>query len=209
MVTSRIRAARASAARTGADLVVFSELVLCGYPPEDLVLHSRFQASVAAAIDELAKETADGGPGLIVGAPYRANNGVHNSAYVLDGGRIVGVRHKHNLPNYGVFDEKRVFAAEPLPAPVLFRDVRLGVMVCEDMWAPDVWAHLSQSGAEILVVINSSLYETRKQDELINLAMACVVETSLPVIYVPRCSRRVLHCGISVRLKAAVGQTRR
>ncbi|MFO0998147.1 MAG: NAD+ synthase [Alphaproteobacteria bacterium] len=179
-----IRVARAAAARSGADLVVFTELSLCGYPPEDLVLRPRFQASVAAAIEALAKETADGGPGLVVGALNRTEKGLHNSAYVLDGGRILAVRDKHDLPNYGVFDEKRVFAPGPLPGPVSFRGVRLGVMVCEDMWTPDVSECLGESGAEILVVINGSPYETKKQDERINLAVARVVETSLPLIYV-------------------------
>ncbi len=181
---ARIRAARADAARDGADLVVFSELALCGYPPEDLVLRPRFQESVAAAVEALARETADGGPGLLVGALHRTESGLHNAACLLDGGAVVAVRHKHNLPNYGVFDEKRVFAAGPLPGPMNFRGVRLGVMVCEDMWAPDVSECLCESGAEILVVINGSPYETRKQDERINLAVARIVETALPLIYV-------------------------
>ena len=105
-----VRGARAEAAARGADLVAFGELVLCGYPPEDLVLKSAFQVAVAYAVQALAAETADGGPGLLVTAPWRHEDKLHNAVLLLDGGEIAAVRYKHDLPNYGVFDEKRVFA---------------------------------------------------------------------------------------------------
>ncbi|MGE0095387.1 MAG: NAD+ synthase [Alphaproteobacteria bacterium] len=181
---ARIRKHRAEAAKAGSDLVVFTELTVCGYPPEDLVLRPSFQAATAAAVDALAADTADGGPAMIVGALRVESGALHNAIFLLDGGKISAVRLKHDLPNYGVFDEKRVFKAGPLPGPMSFRDVRLGVMVCEDMWTPDVTECLEESGAELLVVVNGSPYETAKHDERVNLAVARITESKLPLIYV-------------------------
>ncbi len=181
---ARIRAARAEAAALGADLVVFSELVVAGYPPEDLVLKPAFQDACRKAVEALAGDTADGGPGMIIGAPWVENAKLHNSALLLDAGKIAAIRHKHELPNYGVFDEKRVFASGPLPGPVVFRGVRLGLMICEDMWFPDSAECLVESGAELLVVPNGSPFETDKLDERIALAGRRVAETGLPLIYV-------------------------
>ena len=168
----------------GADLVVMSELFLCGYPPEDLVLKPSFQEAIDSAVRALAKETADGTTALLLGAPWRVGGKLHNSALFIEGGSVVAKRFKHDLPNYGVFDEKRVFAAGPLPGPVNFRGVRLGVMVCEDMWQSDVAECLSETGAEILIVINGSPFEIDKIDSRLNLALARVAETDLPLLYV-------------------------
>ena len=180
----RIRAARAEAGRQGADLVVFPELTVSGYPPEDLVLKPSFQDRAAAAVDALAADTKDGGPAVIVGAPWRENGKLYNAAFLLDAGLVAAKRFKHDLPNYGVFDEKRVFAAAAPPGPVNFRGVRLGLMICEDMWAPDVTETLQESGAEILIVPNGSPYESDKLDERLNLAVQRVVESDLPLVYV-------------------------
>jgi NAD+ synthase len=180
----RIRAARAAAARQGADLVVFPELVISGYPPEDLVLKPLFQDRAADAIKSLAAETKDGGPAMIVGVPWRENGQVYNAALLVDAGEVIAKRFKHDLPNYGVFDEKRVFAAGPPPGPINFRGVRVGLMICEDMWKPDVTETLQESGAEILVVPNGSPYESDKLDQRLNLAVERVVESDLPLVYV-------------------------
>ena len=180
----RIRAAAAEAAKGKADLVVYGELVVSGYPPEDLVLKPAFQDAVAQAVKDLAADTVDGGPGLLISAPWRVDGVLYNAALMLDGGEVTAVRLKHELPNYGVFDEKRVFASGPLPGPVSFRGVRLGVMVCEDMWFPDVAECLDESGAEILVVLNGSPFETDKLDERLNFAVARTSEAGLPLIYV-------------------------
>jgi len=180
-----VREARKTAAAQGADLVVASELVISGYPPEDLVIRRSFQEACAAAVEKLAAETDDGGPGVLIGSLWVDDEGkVYNAALLLDGGKIAAVRLKHDLPNYGVFDEKRVFAAGPLPGPVNFRDVRLGVMVCEDMWQPDVAECLQESGAEILVVLNGSPYALDKWDQRLHLAVERVTETRLPMVYV-------------------------
>ena len=180
----RIRGARAEAAAGGADLVVTGELAVSGYPPEDLVLKPAFLDRIEAQVAVLAKETGDGGPAILLGAPWRENGTLYNAALLLDGGAIATIRSKHHLPTYGVFDEERVFEAGPAPGPIPFRGVRLGVMLCEDMWEPDVAECLQESGAELLIVINGSPFETAKPDLRMHLAVARVSETGLPLAYV-------------------------
>jgi NAD+ synthase len=180
-----LRQARAGAAAEGADLVLTSELMLVGYPPEDLVLRSAFQDAVAQTVKTLAAETADGGPAVLLGAPWKDPESglLHNSVLLLWGGEIAAVRHKVELPNYGVFDEMRVFAPGPLPEPIDFKGVRLGLPICEDMWTPAVTAHLAAAGAEILLTPNGSPFETGKTDVRCDLARARVSETGLGLIY--------------------------
>ena len=177
-----IRAASADA--HGADLLVAGELALSGYPPEDLVLKRAFQDRVERVVGALAHETPAGGPALLVGAPWRVDGGRYNSVLLLADGRLAEVRCKHELPNYGVFDEKRVFKGGPLPKPIRFRGAELGVMVCEDMWTPPVTRHLAQQGAEILVVMNGSPFETDKIDTRFELASGRVADTGRPLLYV-------------------------
>ncbi len=177
----RVRRARG---RCDAQLMVFSELVLSGYPPEDLVRRGAFLDRIEAAVAALAADTADGGPALLIGAPWRDGGAVCNAALLLDGGALKTARFKHKLPDYGVFDESRVFEAAPPAGPVSFRGHRLGLMLCEDMWSPDVAETLSESGAELLVVLNGSPYERGKEDERMAFAVARVTETGLPLIYV-------------------------
>ena len=180
----RLLMARHEAARSGADLVVYSELVLIGYPPEDLVLKPALMEQVEAALETLAEHTGDGGPAMLIGAPLAEDGALYNAAFLLDHGRLAAVRKKHELPNYGVFDEKRLFAAGPLNGPMDFRGTRLGVMVCEDMWTADVTECLEESGAEILIVLNGSPFETDKPDHRLNLAVARIAESGLPLVYV-------------------------
>ncbi|MBU8539547.1 NAD+ synthase [Falsiroseomonas tokyonensis] len=179
----RIRRARAEAAEAGADLLVTPEFSIAGYPPEDLVLKPAFVEACLQRIEALAAETADGGPGIVVGGPWRDGDRLHNALFVLEGGRILARRAKHELPNYGVFDDKRVFISGPAPGPVAFRGVRLGLMICEDWWFPSVSETLLESGAEILISINGSPFEADKQDTRVQLAVARVVETGLPFVF--------------------------
>jgi len=185
----RARAARAVAARDHADLIAFSELFIAGYPPEDLVLKPAFQAACRTAVETLARETAAGGPAVLMGTPWVEDAKLYNAYALVAGGRIEAIRFKVNLPNYGVFDEKRVFAAGPVPGPVSFRGVRLGLPVCEDTWTDwgdyeNVVECLAETGAELLMVPNGSPYWRDKADVRINVSVARVTESGLPLIYI-------------------------
>jgi NAD+ synthase len=179
----RLRAARAQAAAFGADIVMCSELFLSGYPPEDLVLKPAFQEACRTACETLARETADGGPAVLVGLPWAENGALYNAYALLDRGRIEAVRFKVDLPNYGVFDEKRVFTPGPAPGPISFRGVRIGVPICEDIWGPDPVECITETGGEILLAPNASPYERGKVALRQNIAVARVVESGLPMVY--------------------------
>lgn len=180
----KVRAARREAAAAGADLVMFPELFLSAYPPEDLVLKPAFQDACRKACEELARETADGGPAVLVGLPWLEDGKLYNAYALLDAGLIQSVRFKVDLPNYGVFDEKRVFEPGPLPGPVVFRNqIRLGIPICEDIWGADVVECIAETGGEILLVPNGSPFRRGVAEERMNVAVARVVEAGLPLIY--------------------------
>src|ERR1700733_5917568 len=185
----KARKTRAEAASGGADIVAFSELFIAGYPPEDLVLKPAFQAACRTAVEELATEPADGGPAGLIGPPWVEEGRLYNAYALLDGGRIETIRYKVNLPNYGVFDEKRVFAPGPVPGPVNFRGVRLGLPICEDTWTDwgdyeNVVECLTETGAELIVVPNGSPYWRDKAEVRLNVAVARVTEAGLPLVYI-------------------------
>ncbi len=180
---ARVRAARAEAAAFGADLVMFSELFISGYPPEDLVLKPAFVEACHVGCEEIAAGTGDGGPAILVGLPWGENGHCYNAYAFLDKGRIEAVRFKADLPNYGVFDEKRVFTPGPMPGPVSFKGVRIGVPICEDIWGPDPVECIAETGGEILLVPNGSPYWRGKTDERFSVAVARVAESKLPLVY--------------------------
>lgn len=174
-------------ARTEAELIVFPELQLVGYPAEDLVLKPALARRADEQLARLASATADGGPAMLVGTVTRIEGKLYNAVALLDGGEVAAVRLKRELPNYGTFDEKRVFASGPLPEPVAFKGVRLGVPICEDIWWTDVCRHLKERGAEILVSPNGSPYEIDKDDLRVGgVAARRVAETGLPLAYINR-----------------------
>ena len=159
----RISAGRDAAARQGAELVLFPELALTGYPPEDLLLREHFLADTAAALAELAAETT--GIVAVVGYPERAED-VYNSAAVLAYGAVHAVYRKVYLPNYGVFDEERYFAAGPKGAVIDIGQERLGLTVCEDIWEPGPPASdEALAGATLILNISASPYHAGKGAE--------------------------------------------
>ena len=180
----KARAARAEAAANGADLIAFTELYLTGYPIEDLVLKPAFQQAAREACEAFAHDTSDGGPAVLIGLPWAEGPFVYNAVAYLDRGRIEAVRLKYNLPNYGVFDEKRVFAPGPLPEPIDVRGVSLGVPVCEDIWSEEACRALAKAGAGLLIVPNGSPYWMDKQGQRYSIARARIAETGLPLAYV-------------------------
>ncbi len=177
---AKARAARATMA--AADLILYPELFLCGYPPEDLVLRPAFVAACKAAAEALAADTREG-PAVLIGLPWLDGGLLYNAMAYLAHGRIESLRFKHDLPNYGVFDEKRVFAAGPAPGPIVCKEVRLGVPICEDIWTEETCETLTETGAEILLVPNGSPFEQNKDDVRLNLVVARVTETGLPMVY--------------------------
>src|SRR5215204_4034943 len=179
----KVRRARDQAGTMGADVVMFPELFIAGYPPEDLVLKPAFQAACRTAVEALARETADGGPAVLVGAPWVEDGKLYNAYLLLEGGKVVAARYKVDLPNYGVFDEKRVFEPGPLPGPIVLRGVRIVVPVCEDIWQPDVCECIAETGGEILLVPNGSPYHREKTQVRLNIAVSRVVESGLPLVY--------------------------
>jgi NAD+ synthase len=180
----KARQARARATADGADLIVLPELFMCGYSPEDLVLKPALQAACRAAVEALARETADGGPAVLIGTPWVEDSKLYNAVALLEGGRVASLRFKVDLPNYGVFDEKRVFAPGPMPGPIGFRGVRIGMPICEDIWGPEPVECIAETGGEILLVSNASPYRHGVIDKRLNVAVARVREAGLPLVYV-------------------------
>jgi NAD+ synthase (glutamine-hydrolysing) len=174
----------ASSARSnfGADLVLFPELTLSGYPPEDLLFHRGFRRQIEAGLEQVRAASSD--TALMIGFPEYAQAGIYNSAALIADGEIAAIHRKAELPNYKVFDEKRYFHAGTQPTVAACRGVRLGLLVCEDLWEPEPARLSHAAGAELLVVINASPYEIHKQREREEVASARAREVSLPIAYV-------------------------
>jgi NAD+ synthase len=166
----------------GADLVALTEMFVTGYQPQDLILKPAFADAAIAAIGSLAVELAEG-PALGIGGPARHGGRLHNAYYILQSGRIHATVLKHHLPNTDVFDERRVFSPADVTGPYRLGPIRIGTPICEDSWHPDVAETLAETGAEILLVPNGSPYHRGKPDTRLNLMVARVIETGLPLIY--------------------------
>lgn len=181
---AKAKACLSEALSRGADLLVFTELFLIGYPPEDLVLKPAAVKDCREATEALAGLTSGTALTVIIGTPWRNEDGLFNAVAILQDGRVAALRFKHELPNYAVFDEKRVFDAGPLPAPVTLAGVSIGIPICEDIWFDRVTESLKQQGAELLIVPNGSPYRRPVKQERLACARARVSETGLPLIYV-------------------------
>ena len=154
------------------------------------------------AVEALRADTRDGGPALFVTTPWHEDGKLYNAIIALDKGEIVGKRFKVDLPNYGVFDDKRVFAPGPMPGPLVFNGVRIGVPICEDVWTPDVVECIAETGGEILLVPNASPYEVGKTDVRVQLGVKRVIESGLP-LRLPQPGRRPGRGGLRRRLVRA------
>ena len=183
----KIKNAHQNATKQGADLVVTSELSLSAYPPEDLALRPTYVQACMKAAEQLAQITKNAAA-LIIGLPWRSEAGdkPYNAAALLMDGKVEQVWYKHDLPNYGVFDDKRVFSAggKDDGEPFLLNGARIGVAICEDMWSKEKASSLKRRGAQILVSINASPFETDKTSIRRAITTARIKETSLPVVYV-------------------------
>ena len=177
---------RRKAAAHGADLLVCPELQLVGYPPEDLVLKPEFIRRVHECTDELVEATVEPGPALLIGTITQIGGQNFNTLLLAEAGKVVGRTFKHELPNYGTFDEKRIFTPGPLPDPVEWRGLKLGLPVCEDMWLEPVCAHLAERGAELFIVPHGSPYELDKNQTRERLARARTTSTGLPLVFLNR-----------------------
>jgi NAD+ synthase len=169
-----------------ADLLLCPELQLTGYPPEDLVLKPEFVRRAHECTDRLVAATVEPGPAMLIGTIVAEGNAVYNSFVLAGGGRVLSRTLKRELPNYGTFDEKRVFTPGPMPEPMDFRGVKIGVPICEDIWEEIVCAHLAERGAEILLVPNGSPYELDKDDTRYRLVRSRALQTGLPIAYLNR-----------------------
>jgi len=170
------------AERLKSDLVVFSELAICGYPPEDLVLKAAFQKKAMKVIKEIAAETKKLKTAILVGGIDVYEGKLFNAAFLIERGKVMHRQYKHELPNYGVFDEKRIFSVGKLPKPVKFRGANLGIFVCEDMWAREVPEALKKS--DILISINGSPFERNKATVRQEKAKSAAKIAGTPLIYV-------------------------
>ena len=168
------------------DIIVVPELYVTGYPIDDLVLRNDFLELVENEISDLAKITSDGKAAIILGSPRKDQDKIRNSVFVLDQGKILSFRDKHNLPNTGVFDEQRIFTPGSLSGPVKIGETLIGLPICEDIWNETVIDCLSETGAEIIISINASPYTTKKIDQRMSVAVSRVFESKLPLIYLNR-----------------------
>ncbi|MEP6011299.1 MAG: nitrilase-related carbon-nitrogen hydrolase, partial [Parasphingorhabdus sp.] len=177
----------AHSGRPDSDLIVFPELQLIGYPPEDLVLKPALWERAEAELNRLAAATAGPGPAMLVGSVFREDGNLYNGIALLADGHVQDIRYKYELPNYGTFDEKRLFTSGPLPEPIVFKGCKIGLPICEDVWFPTVCEHLKSQGAELFISVHGSPYEIEKDDlRLGQVATKRVRETGIPLLFLNR-----------------------
>jgi NAD+ synthase (glutamine-hydrolysing) len=177
-----IETARRARDADGADLVVFPELGICGYPPEDLLFHSGLRHAVEASFAEI-RDTVSG-IAVLIGFPEYADGKIYNACAVLRDGKVLARYRKQLLPNYAVFDEERYFEAGKDPAVFKLNGIRIGLNICEDVWGPAPMARSRSAGAECVLVINGSPFQTRSQDKRESVVRKRIEENGVPVVYV-------------------------
>ena len=165
------------------DLILFPELFLCGYPPEDLVLNAAFQSEIEQKITSICETSKNYNCAALIPTIWVNEGQLYNAALLIEHGKIKNICNKHKLPNNSVFDEPRVFTAGKMPEPIDFRGTKLGVMICEDLWHEEIPIHLKKQGAELLISINASPFDKTKYNIRKNIALSCVNKTGLKLIY--------------------------
>lgn len=165
------------------DIVIFPELFLCGYPPEDLALNYNFTRHAQNTIKLICQKTINYSAAALIPTIWKEKDTLYNAALLIENGEIINVIKKHSLPNYNVFDEPRIFQSGPTPIPVDFRGHKLGIIICEDLWHIDLVSHLKEKGATLLIAINASPYHTAKVKQREQVAKNAVSKTGLPLIY--------------------------
>ncbi|WP_254473088.1 NAD+ synthase [Bartonella sp. B1098] len=175
--------AHQKAKEEGADLVLFTELFISAYPPEDLVLKPAFTKTCEEAIEKLAKTTV-GGTGIVIGLPLRRNGNIYNGVMLLDEGRVIAESFKFDLPNYAEFDEKRLFSSGARPEPIVYHGIKLGIVICEDIWNDSsLCVELGNKGAEMILVLNGSPYYRNKTLKRIDVVHTQALQSGVPIIY--------------------------
>ncbi len=180
-----LRGAASARADWDADVVLFPELTLSGYPPEDLLFHRGLRTQIERALRGLTD--APPGIALVLGFPEYQGSDIYNSAAVYRDGVRLALTRKSCLPNYRVFDEKRYFRAGGDPAVVECKGFKLGLLVCEDVWEPGPARRARELGAEVLLVINASPFEMNRQRERERVVRERVTECGVPLVYVNLC----------------------
>ena len=171
---------------SGADLILYPELQVTGYPPEDLVLKPEFVRRTMEVTERLIAATTAPGPAMLIGTIIAEEGATYNAVVLANGGRVLARTLKHELPNYGTFDEKRIFTPGPMPEPFEFMGVKIGVPICEDIWQDRVCGHLAEAGAELLLVPNGSPYELDKDDLRQAMVRSRCAMTGLAMVYINR-----------------------
>jgi len=181
-VQAMIEAANTARDELGAHLVVFPELSVTGYPPEDLLFHRGFHSKVDRALEKIAD--AARGIGILFGYPEYDGDTIYNSARLVRDGKVLANYRKRCLPNYGVFDEKRYFTPGTEACVIDYMGLKVGLAICEDVWEPEPARESADAGADLLLVINGSPYDTGRPESRIETLKRHVIPTRMATVYV-------------------------
>lgn len=166
----------------GAELVLFPELTLCGYPPQDLLFRDDFDQKIRQAVQRLQDEID--GIDFIIGYPEKTLNGSYNKASLISEGRILTSAYKQKLPNYGVFDERRYYQPANSPCVFTYKGINIGLTICEDMWSPEPTAKAVKAGADLILSVNASPFDVKKPETRETLLAKRSTDNQVPIIYV-------------------------